>query len=225
MINVRNTNVIAATTALACAAALAAGCGGDSSSPASKTASAGTGVMNPGTAAPAPNAKRPVVVHRAKPAAPAPAHSERATGATSKVSSGHRPVQRAKVEESAKTETGTTGTPGTDPCKLVTKAEAGAILGKQIAKMISAPQGPTCIYQPSGGKATITLAVDSTNIAAARKGGKTLSQSKVQGHTALCVDYGSVKMLVPLTGGRVLNVTAPCQLAAGFAAKALQRVG
>ena len=39
-----------------------------------------------------------------------------------------------------------------NPCKLVSQAQAQAIVGRPVAAPQEAPLGPTCIYQPVGAK-------------------------------------------------------------------------
>jgi hypothetical protein len=55
------------------------------------------------------------------------------------------------------------------------------------------------------------------------KGSATL-KVRVHGRTGYCLDRTQT-MLVPLSRGRVLNVTGPCPIATAFAAKALPRIG
>jgi len=112
----------------------------------------------------------------------------------------------------------------TYPCKLVSKAEAQAIIGEPIATPQEAPLGPTCIYQPLGAKSFITLAVETVDFAKTKSQIRHLSRVMVRGRTAYCGDYGRPTTFVPLAGGRVLNITAPCALGARFAAKAVPRL-
>jgi hypothetical protein len=112
----------------------------------------------------------------------------------------------------------------TKPCKLVSKAEARAIVGGPIATPQEAPLGPTCIYQPLGAKSFITLAVETVDFAKTKSQIRHLSRVTVRGRTAYCGDYGRPTTFVPLARGQVLNITAPCALGAQFAAKALPRI-
>jgi Protein of unknown function (DUF3558) len=105
------------------------------------------------------------------------------------------------------------------PCKLVTRSQAQAILGRSLDAPQEAPLGPTCIYQSSG--STITLTVESIDFAAIKAHLRGRKQTEVAGHRAYCGSYGQQMTYVPLTDGRVLNVTAPCSLGLRFAAAAL----
>jgi hypothetical protein len=91
------------------------------------------------------------------------------------------------------------------PCNLVTKAQAGAIVGAPLQDPLEAPQGPTCIYRSQDGKRFVTLAVQS------------VAFSKLK-HQMQPILY------VPLSGSRVLSVAAPCQVARKFAARAVPRL-
>ena len=107
---------------------------------------------------------------------------------------------------------------------LVSKSEAQAIVGGPVATPQEAPLGPTCIYQPLGAKSFITLAVESLDFAKTRSQVHHLIRVTVRGRTAYCGDYGRLTTFVPLAGGKVLNITAPCALGTRFAAKALPRL-
>jgi hypothetical protein len=111
-----------------------------------------------------------------------------------------------------------------NPCTLVTQAQAQAILGRPIETPQEAPQGPTCIYQPHGLKDAITLTVESIDFAKIKPQIRHGARVEVRNHPAYCGDYGQPTTLVPLPGGRVLSVTAPCALSTRFAAAALPRL-
>jgi hypothetical protein len=110
---------------------------------------------------------------------------------------------------------------GRDPCTLVSKAQAQAILGRAISNPVEAPLGPTCIYQPAGTKSLVTVTVASVNFATIRRHLRDRKRIDVNGHTAYCGTYGQVATFVLLAHGRVLNVTAPCAIGTRFAAQAL----
>jgi hypothetical protein len=112
-----------------------------------------------------------------------------------------------------------------NPCRLVTRSEASAIVGGPIAGLRTAPQGPTCIYRPRRAKTLITLALQPMSLSAARRRGTKLTRVALRGHKAVCLNYGSLVTLVPLGGGKVLNVTGPCPIGARFASRALARLG
>lgn len=107
-----------------------------------------------------------------------------------------------------------------NPCALVSAAQAEAITGKSV-KATEAPLGPTCIYQLSGVKDPITLAIERLRFSSIRRHLKGLSRPRVSGQTAYCGKYGSPVTYVPLSGGRVLDISAPCEVGTRFAAAAL----
>jgi hypothetical protein len=130
---------------------------------------------------------------------------------------------RAQFHGTNDDEVNQSGAKSFSPCRLVTRAEARAIVGKPL-RLSVAPQGPTCVYSPRGSKADITLAVERANLAAIRRQSRNLAHVRIHARRGYCVKYGGVKMFVGLGGGRVLSVAAPCQTAARFAATALPRV-
>jgi len=140
------------------------------------------------------------------------------------VTSGHRPARARIVENGPNDEFNATGAEPLNPCGLVRKSEAHAIVGRPILKVWRAPQGPTCIYQVRGAKNYITLAVETAGMSALRKHARPLSHRRVRGRTAYCIRQGSVATLVPLSRNRVLQITSSCSVGARFAAKALTRL-
>jgi hypothetical protein len=111
-----------------------------------------------------------------------------------------------------------------DPCRLVTTAEAQAIIGKPVAAPQEAPLGPTCIYQPVGAGNFVTIAIESIDFANVKPHIRNRTSFRVSGHTAYCGDYGQFTTFVPFQNGRVLSVTAPCATGRLFAVKALSRL-
>src|SRR5207237_6969656 len=99
-----------------------------------------------------------------------------------------RRASRARgVEAGPSDEFNATGAKPINPCALVTRSEARAIVGRPIVKAWRAPQGPTCIYQVRGAKNYITLALQRGKRAAVRKHARTLSRRTVRGHTSYCL--------------------------------------
>jgi hypothetical protein len=134
-----------------------------------------------------------------------------------------RPPQPGTIDD----EVNASGAKTLNPCTLVSRSEAQAIVGKPVGKPVDAPQGPTCIYTPNRGrKSLITLAVEATDFSKVQPQSQLRDRMsvKVKGHTAYCGVAGGPTMIVPLTTGRFLVVTAPCPIAASFAAKALARI-
>jgi hypothetical protein len=144
----------------------------------------------------------------------APAGSVVATGKVQKA----RPSQTQEIDENP-------GKPkAANPCKLVSRSEAQSIVGRSIAASIEAPLGPTCIYQLSGSKTQITLQVERLSYAQATHQLSKRSHVNIGDRKALCGSLGTQMLFVPLAGGKVLHVTAPCAVAQRFAALALRRL-
>ncbi len=112
-----------------------------------------------------------------------------------------------------------------NPCTLVTLPQAQTFAGGAISSRFEAPQGPTCIYKPANAKTEITLAVES--MAASQVTAHLGQREKltVAGRTAYCGRLGRQLLVVPLPGGQLLSVSAPCGVARQFAEAALGRLG
>ncbi|HEX6618014.1 MAG TPA: hypothetical protein VF024_00065 [Solirubrobacteraceae bacterium] len=110
------------------------------------------------------------------------------------------------------------------PCNLVTKAQAGAIVGAPLQDPLEAPQGPTCIYRSQDGKRFVTLAVQSVPFSKLKRQMHKRQQVAVSDKTAFCGMLGQPILYLPLSGRRVLSVAAPCQVARKFAARAVLRL-
>src|SRR5450755_3791910 len=87
---------------------------------------------------------------------------------------------------------------------------AGNLIGGPIAAPVEAPQGPTCIYRPIRAKRVITLSVQSLEFARLKAQIHDLRPVMVLGRTGYCGSYGQPTVFVPLSSGRVLDVTASC---------------
>lgn len=113
-----------------------------------------------------------------------------------------------------------------DPCTLVTRAQAQAIVHAPVATPVSAPQGPTCIYTPRRGPSPITLALEGRAFSKVQQSSQLQHRIavKVSGHTAYCGVAGTPTLLLPLSQGRLLVIAAPCPIAASFAETALPRI-
>jgi hypothetical protein len=133
-----------------------------------------------------------------------------------------RPPQPGTIDD----EVNASGAKKLDPCSLVSRPEAQAIVGGAVAAPVDAPQGPTCIYRRKNGKGLITLAVQATNFSKVQPQSQLRDRISVtvHGHTAYCGLAGTPTMILPLSSGRFLTISAPCQIAASFAAKALGRI-
>jgi hypothetical protein len=111
------------------------------------------------------------------------------------------------------------------PCNLVTKAQARAYVGRTIADVSEAPQGPTCIYRPkNAGAGYVTLAVQTQPLAAMKRALRQRQAVSVAGRTAYCGNAGQPMLYMSVSDGRVLSVAAPCAVAKRFATTALSRL-
>lgn len=136
------------------------------------------------------------------------------------------PVKARKPAGSIDDEVNASGAIAINPCTLVTRAQAQAILGKPIGQPVSAPQGPTCIYKARGTTHAITLAVESLKFSTVAPQSQLRDRMSVtvSGHRAYCGVASGPTMILPLSAGRFLQITAPCPIAATFAAKALPHI-
>jgi len=107
------------------------------------------------------------------------------------------------------------------PCSLVTKKQARAIIGVAIVEPIEAPQGPTCIYQSTSGKASIMLTVQSTSYTRLIEHVRKRRSVAVSSHRGICGRLGRPMLYLPVGGGRVLTIAGPCRMASQFAAEAV----
>jgi hypothetical protein len=110
------------------------------------------------------------------------------------------------------------------PCNLVTKAQAGAIVGAPLQDPLEAPQGPTCIYRSRDGKRFVTLAVQPLELSKLKRQMRKRHQVSVSDKTAYCGMLGQPILYVSLSRNRVLSVAAPCKVAQRFATTAVQRL-
>ena len=111
-----------------------------------------------------------------------------------------------------------------NPCSLVTMPQAQSFSGTAISSRFEAPQGPTCIYRPASARDEITLAVESVASAQVTDHLSQRQKLTVAGRTAYCGKLGRQLLVVPLTGGQMLSISAPCSVARQFAAAALVRL-
>jgi hypothetical protein len=110
------------------------------------------------------------------------------------------------------------------PCNLVTQDQATAIIGSPIQQPLEAPQGPTCIYRTRDGKRFISLAVQSVKFSTVKRQVRRRQSVTISDRTGICGRYGQPMLYVPVSGGRVLTVAAPCGIAKQFALKAVPRL-
>jgi hypothetical protein len=115
----------------------------------------------------------------------------------------------------------TTGAKPVKPCRLVTKGEATAILGKGTTGA-EHPQGPTCVFTNAG--RTVTLAVEDNSVKSLRQGARKATKVTVDGKTGWCIKYQTTAVIVGISEGRVLRADGPCQAGVRFVSKALTRI-
>jgi len=221
------------TIALVIAAGMLAACGGsgdDEKGPLGSADNAVQAVPNPSNTRIPPTEQPPGEV------AATPSQGRPKTAASTRTQQGTKDPglarARAKAKADAQSAGGEAGHPKTArrqkalapsaarPCSLVTKAQARAIIGVPIVEPLQAPQGPTCIYRTTSGKRFITLAVQTVRFAQLRRQIRQIRRVDVSGQTAYCATHGRPMLYLPLSGTRVLSVSAPCALATRFAAKA-----
>jgi hypothetical protein len=114
-----------------------------------------------------------------------------------------------------------TGAKPVEPCRLVTRKEATAILGKGT-KAVERPQGPTCVYTNAG--RTVTLAVETNSVKQLRKEARKSTKVDLGGKTGYCVKYQTTAVITGISEGRVLRADGPCQAGVRFVTKALRRL-
>jgi hypothetical protein len=201
--------------AIAGTATLLAACGSSSSTPSADTSTIHT------TAAAAQAAAVEAVATKA-----AKQHRD-------KVSTGvvvHRPLHGTGGSEinddnPGKADVGNNPAAGEEnPCRLVSQAQAQAILGKPVAAPQEAPLGPTCIYQPQGEKTFVTLTIEGVKLVQLKPHIRHLTRLELDGRSGYCGIYGQSTTFVQLTNGKVLDITAPCNIGRLFAARALPRL-
>jgi hypothetical protein len=205
---------------LAAASLLLAACGGSSPAPSASAAAGGSQGGQNTLAGPARGTVRP-------------ARGTASAGANPGVVSGGAPMQRPlrgtggderNDDNPGSADSGDGSAPGVlDPCTLVSRAQAEAIVGRLLAAPQEAPLGPTCIYQPRGA-GMVTVAVEPLDLSQLERQLRDRRRLTVGGHAAYCGRLGQPLTLVPLSGGRALSVTAPCAAGARFAAAALSRL-
>jgi hypothetical protein len=213
------------------AALLLGACGGSSSAPSSSASSSSSPSASSSTPSSSASPPKGIVGARVQAARGVRPVSQLLSAAQARATDEVRPTSRRPVK--ARTQAGmiddevsATGAKKLDPCSLVSRAQAQAILGKPVTQPVDAPQGPTCIYAPQGAKRLVTVAVVATDFSTLEPQTHLRDRMSVtvSGRAAYCGVAGAPTMIVPLTPGRFLTVTAPCPIAASFAAGALKHL-
>jgi hypothetical protein len=107
-----------------------------------------------------------------------------------------------------------------NPCALVTKAQAQKILGGTLLDPVSLPQGPTCVYRSRSNQRYATISIQAQRFATLRRQLHRARRVDVAKHRAYCGVYGQPMLYLPLSGGRVLSVSAQCDTAVRLARRA-----
>ena len=110
------------------------------------------------------------------------------------------------------------------PCSLVSKAQARTIVGKPVADPLEAPLGPTCIYRSDKADLSVTLAVQPVKMSKLKPQLEARQAVDLAGRSGYCGYHGEAVLYVPVDGGRVLSVAAPCDVAKKFALAAVQEL-
>ncbi len=111
-----------------------------------------------------------------------------------------------------------------NPCALVTKAQAQAILGGKLMDPVSMPQGPTCIYRNRSNARYATISVQARSFAALRRQLKRAQRVDVADRRAYCGVHGRPMLYASLGGGKVLSIAAQCDAAVRLARRAGARL-
>lgn len=158
------------------------------------------------------------------------AQSRPITRARLGIKHGQRSCRRVRYKKARPTggtsdnDASTTGPPSLNPCTLVSIGQAKAITGGTVSGSFEAPLGPTCVYKAGRPRTDITIDIESVSLAQAASHMTKRKQLTVSGHRAYCGTLGSQMLFVPLPGGKLLHVTAPCGVAQQFATLALGRL-
>jgi Protein of unknown function (DUF3558) len=113
---------------------------------------------------------------------------------------------------------------GANPCALVTKAQAQAVLGTRLLDPLVAPQGPTCIFRDRSGQSFATISYQPVAFDRLRRQTHRLKAVAVADRTAYCGVNGAPVLYLPLAGGRTLSVSAQCEIARRLARHAVPRL-
>jgi hypothetical protein len=208
-------------TMLVFVVAAVAACGGGSSSSGGGAVSASAGGSSGSSGSSGPSASGNSVT---KSTAPDGESVETAVQAEDPVTEG---AEAATIEPrdiptgEDNDEVQSTGAKPVEPCRLVTRKEATAILGKGT-KAVERPQGPTCVYTNAG--RTVTLAVETNSVKQLRKEARKSTKVDLGGKTGYCVKYQTTAVITGISEGRVLRADGPCQAGVRFVTKALRRL-
>jgi hypothetical protein len=108
-----------------------------------------------------------------------------------------------------------------EPCALVTKAEAAAILGEEVG-VTEGRLGPTCIFASDDAKEQVTVVVEPVSLASLRGSAKGASRVQVGGRAGWCLHHDSTSVA---QGPVTLRICPPeSGTASQFAEAALGRL-
>jgi hypothetical protein len=107
-----------------------------------------------------------------------------------------------------------------NPCALVTRQQAQAILGGRLMDPVSLPQGPTCVYRNRSSARYATISVQARDFALLRRQLKRARRVDVADRPAFCGVHGRPMLYLSLGGGKVLSIAAQCDPAVRLARRA-----
>jgi hypothetical protein len=110
------------------------------------------------------------------------------------------------------------------PCNLVSRRQAGTLLGEAVRAPVEAPQGPTCVYRTERGNRLVTVAVQALPFDRVARKVRDSQRVQLARHTAVCGTFGQPVVYVELPRRRVLSITAPCAVGLRFATTALREL-
>jgi hypothetical protein len=153
----------------------------------------------------------PIGTEKSTPSVPKPSWPGPDSDAPTGLPAGKRSTEPSSAEEPAQ------------PCRLVSRSEAVVILEGSVS-VSEGLQGSSCIYASHDSTQQVAVTVANAPRSDLRSRPDKVSRIQVGDRTGWCLHYGSSSLEVPLSDGRVLDVSGPCAAAARFAALAIARV-
>src|SRR3954471_4921926 len=115
------------------------------------------------------------------------ASSEHIVRSSDRISSTTSAPSEARHPEGEETdEVSPTGAGPVEPCSLVPRNEASAILGAPV-QVTTGEQGPTCIYETAGSKRVMTLVVERISLPSLRNHASAATRVAVAGRAGWCL--------------------------------------
>ncbi|MGO9961597.1 MAG: hypothetical protein ACLP50_37430 [Solirubrobacteraceae bacterium] len=108
-----------------------------------------------------------------------------------------------------------------NPCRLVDRARARAILGGELVAEREAPLGPTCLFETRHPAQDITMTIELALFHRTVHELHRAASVAIGGFHAACGTLGRQVLYVSLGEERVLTIDAPCEVAKELAVSAL----